>query len=71
MSVHDAAQAHIASTIANVNRDGKKRPEAYRLDEFLLFDKREQVDTAPVLIDDPEAQSKLIKQMIFGKNDAQ
>lgn len=67
--MQDAAQAHIASTIANVNRDGKKRPEAYKLDEFLLFDRRERVDTAPVLLDDPEAQSKLIKQMIFGKQD--
>ncbi|PUA17262.1 hypothetical protein C7W93_15125 [Glaciimonas sp. PCH181] len=64
--VHDYAQAHIASIVANVNRDTKKRPNAYTLDEFLLFVRRDKVDE-PTLLHDPDAQSELIKKMLFCK----
>ncbi|GAC1405483.1 MAG: hypothetical protein NVSMB6_00030 [Burkholderiaceae bacterium] len=37
LSVHDATQAHLASILANVNRDSGKRPTPYSLSEFLIF----------------------------------
>jgi hypothetical protein len=66
--VHDYAQAHIASIMANVNRDSKKRPNPYVIDEFLLFSRQVKPEE-PIILDDPEAQSNLIKQMLFGKKD--
>jgi len=37
VAVHDAMQAHMASIVANVNRDARKHPEPYKLSEFLLY----------------------------------
>lgn len=37
LPVHDATQAHLASILANVNRDSGKRPMPYTLNEFLIF----------------------------------
>jgi hypothetical protein len=37
IAVQDAMQAHINQTLANTNRDSRKRPDPYRLSEFLLF----------------------------------
>jgi flagellar basal body rod protein FlgC len=42
LSVQDAMQAHLASIIANVNRDSKKRPDPYQLSEFLIFSTPQQ-----------------------------
>lgn len=36
----DARIAQVAAILANSNRDPKKRPEAYKLQDFMLFDKR-------------------------------
>jgi hypothetical protein len=68
LAVQDAAQAHITSTLANVNRDSAKRPDAYRIDEFLLYERREPVAESGILLDDVEAQSELMKQVLFGKD---
>jgi hypothetical protein len=37
LSVQDALQAHLASILANVNRDSGKRPVPYALSDFLIF----------------------------------
>ena len=37
LPVKDAMSAHAISVLANVNRDSKKRPEAYTIKDFLLF----------------------------------
>ncbi len=37
LSVQDSMHAHGISVLANVNRDGKSRPEAYTIKDFLLF----------------------------------
>lgn len=42
LSVQDALQAHLASILANVNRDSEKRPKPYALGEFLIFSDRHQ-----------------------------
>jgi hypothetical protein len=61
----DSAQAHIASILANVNRDSKARPEPYRIDEFLLL-KEPSAPVGPVLLDDPDAQTEALIQAMFG-----
>lgn len=35
----DAGHALVASTLANINRDTKKRPQPFTLREFMLFDR--------------------------------
>lgn len=67
LAVQDATQAHIVSTLANVNRDSKKRPEAYRIADFMLFPRNNQSEAEAVMLADPDAQSELIKQSLFGK----
>jgi hypothetical protein len=37
IAVQDAMQANLASIVANVNRDSKKRPTPYTLSDFLIF----------------------------------
>lgn len=61
----DSAQAHIASILANVNRDTKARKEPYRIDEFLLLKERSE-PTGPVLLEDPDAQTEAMIQAMFG-----
>lgn len=66
LSVQDAAQAHIAVTLANVNRDSKQRPDAYRLDEFLLFSTRKTAVAGPVLLSNADAQTDSMIEAMFG-----
>lgn len=47
----DVRTALLASMQANLNRDEKKRPEPYGLDDFMLFEKRKE---AIVMSDEDE-----------------
>jgi hypothetical protein len=60
--------AQSVSMLANVNRDPKKRPAPYRIDDFMLFrDRQEEVQkSGPVLLDDPDAQTELMISAMFG-----
>lgn len=42
LATHDAMQAHLASILANVNRDTKRRPQPYEFRDFLLYRPRSQ-----------------------------
>lgn len=55
------------ATLANVNRDGKKRPEPYRPNDFIYWHEshRQTVKYGGMLKADPEAQSILIKRSLF------
>lgn len=44
----DYHTAHIVSTLANINRDAKKRTEPYELTDFLLFREKPELDDAEV-----------------------
>lgn len=55
------------AVLANVNRDAKNRPEPYVAEDFIYWretTKKEEED--PVLMDDPAAQSNLIRAALFG-----
>jgi hypothetical protein len=38
----DLRSAQVAAVIANANRDPKRRPEAFQITDFMLFEKREE-----------------------------
>jgi hypothetical protein len=60
--------AQSVSMLANVNRDSKKRPAPYRIDDFMLFKEREQKaeSSGGVLLADPDAQTELMIAAMFG-----
>ncbi|QEZ47183.1 phage tail assembly protein T [Cupriavidus oxalaticus] len=59
----------VASTIANIYRDRKKQPDAFSNLDFIPWNEhhRDRRMAEPILLDDPEAQSRLIDQMMFPK----
>jgi hypothetical protein len=63
----------ICAVIANVNRDPKRRANPYTAADFMPALRREigrhaaaAAPAEPVLLPDAEAQSRLIKQALFG-----
>lgn len=64
-----ADQRHGVATqvLANVHRNPKARPEPYTAEDFIHWrDTGPVEDTEPVLLDDPKAQSDLIRAALFG-----
>ncbi|MGI4847141.1 MAG: phage tail assembly protein T [Janthinobacterium lividum] len=64
--VWDNMQAHITSTLANVNRDTKTRPKPFTLAEFLLYPDDKPAEVAPVLLEDKDAQTEAMIAAMFG-----
>lgn len=57
----------VASTIANVNRDPKKRPEPFEPLDFISWAQgREAANEEPIELDDAKEQSDLIRAVMFG-----
>lgn len=55
------------AVLANVNRDPEKRPEPYEPENFIYWHpERRERRASEILLDDPEAQSRLIKNALFG-----
>lgn len=50
------------AALANINRDPKRRPEAYAPRDFIPWVEQAKDEGAAELSADPEAQSRLIKQ---------
>lgn len=72
--VDDERHGVAVSTLANINRDSKTRPDPYKPSDFIGWrslekvegvDKAEKVEKRPILLLDPEAQSELIMRKIF------
>jgi hypothetical protein len=65
--VADLRHGSATSTLANINRDPKTRPEPFRADDFIFWrDTGKQAGDEPILLDDAVAQSNLIRAAIFG-----
>lgn len=66
--VADQRHGVAASLLANVNRDPKARPEPYIPEDFIHWRNtgREEKDEEPILLNDPVAQSNLIRAQMFG-----
>lgn len=57
------------SVLANANRNAEARPEPFTASDFIHWRSAGQAaqDDEPVLLDDPVAQSDLIRAALFGK----
>lgn len=53
------------ATLANINRDPKRRPDAYVPSDFIPWLAVERAVNAAELRTDPEEQSRLIKEKLF------
>lgn len=65
--IADQRHGIATSVLANVNRSAETRPEPFRADDFIPW--RESAPTGdpePTLLDDPVAQSNLIRATMFG-----
>ena len=62
--------AQLCATLANVHRDPQNKRDAWTVRDFSAALDREMAGHArgstALLLDDPEAQASLIKQMVFG-----
>lgn len=65
LSTQDAAQAHIASIIANTVRDSRQRPAPYKLSEFLLY-QDQPADVGPILLENSDEQTEAMIAAMFG-----
>lgn len=65
----DLRAGTIASMIANVNRNEKRKPEPWGPLDFIPWNERNKAkqESPPILLDDAEAQSRLIDSMLFPK----
>lgn len=66
--VADQRHGVATSVLANVNRNHEKRPEPYEAADFIHWRStgKQAPDDEPVLLDDPVAQSNLIRAAMFG-----
>lgn len=55
------------SVMANVNRDATKQPDPYKETDFIYWHDvhKEEVQPDGILLADPVAQARLIKQKLF------
>jgi hypothetical protein len=66
--VADQRHGVASALLANINRHPDSRPEPYQAQDFIHWgEETEQVEDAePTLLDDPVAQSNLIRAAMFG-----
>jgi hypothetical protein len=63
--VDDERHGVAVSTLANINRDSKARPDPYKSSDFIGWRSFVNTEPGPILMLDVEAQSELIKRKIF------
>jgi hypothetical protein len=68
--VADQRHGIATAVLANVNRDAKRTPDPYQATDFIYWHDvhRKPVNQDGELLADPEAQARLIKQMLFKSN---
>jgi hypothetical protein len=66
--VADMRHGTAAALLANVNRNAEARPEPYRAADFIQWGdlSEAQPEAEPTLLEDPVAQSNLIRAAMFG-----
>lgn len=65
--IADLRHGVAVSVLANVNRNAEARPEPYKAEDFISWrDGPAPEDEEPEFIDDPVAQSNLIRAAVFG-----
>lgn len=65
--VADLRHGTATSLLANINRDSKARPDPYTAEDFIPWRAGTPAKEAePTLLDDPVAQSNLLRAALFG-----
>jgi hypothetical protein len=65
--IADLRHGTAAALLANINRDSKSRPEPYLAEDFVTWRRDERIEEEePVLLEDPVAQSNLLRAALFG-----
>lgn len=67
--VADLRAGSVAAVIANVNRNAEKREQPFTADDFIFWRDTgaRPAEDEPVLLEDPVAQSNLLRAALFGK----
>jgi len=67
--VADLRHGVATSVLANINRNRDVHPEPFQIQDFIHWRDmgRPDADDEPVLLDDPVAQSNLMRAAMFGK----
>jgi len=63
--IDDERHGVAVATLANINRNPKVRSEPYQGTDFISWRQFDRVADEPILLADPQAQTRLIKQKIF------
>jgi len=68
--IADLRHGVATAVLANVNRNPQARPKPYAAKDFIHWRHTgpDEADEEPVLLDDPVAQSNLIRAAMFGKS---
>ena len=67
--VADMRHGIAVATLANINRNTDARPDAYMPEDFMPWlerNRKTSAEAGPVLLDEPDAQARLIKAAVFG-----
>ncbi len=67
--VADMRHGIAVATLANINRNTDARPDAYMPEDFIPWlerNRKTSAEAGPVLLDEPDAQARLIKAAVFG-----
>ena len=67
--VADLRHGIAVATLANINRNSEARPDAYLPADFIPWlesDRQKPEEKGPILLDEPGAQTRLIKAAVFG-----
>ena len=68
-TVADMRHGIAVATLANINRNTEARPEPYLPADFIPWmetNRQKPCDPGPILLDEPDAQTRLIKAAVFG-----
>ncbi len=65
--IADLRHGSATSVLANISRNPATKPEPFKAEDFIFWrETGNQEEVEPMLIDDPVAQSNLIRAAMFG-----
>jgi hypothetical protein len=64
--IADQRHGIAVAALANINRDSKKKPDAYVGSDFIPWHESNHKKRGPTLLADPQKQAQLVKRTLFG-----
>lgn len=65
--IADERHGIATAVLANVNRDSKRKPDAYEPRNFIPWHPLNRKPPAPKLLADPKQHAALVKETLFGR----